>query len=318
MKLVLTIDVEEEGLFRGEYLTENVPTENVSRLRVLTPLFSGLGIRPTLLVTYPVACSHAQRDLLLELRETWGAEIGAHLHPWNTPPIKSLPFSEPVPSEWMPRELLKAKIETLMASLERMGVKSSSFRMGRFNLGPWMLDMLRESAVRVDSSVAPGREFYGGPRHLTAPSDPYFPDLADICVPGGAKILEVPITLVPVVTWAGPFLKALGRGRLASAKGISTLLQRLLFLPAQPAWTGFRRFKAAVRVHRRRGGKIVTVFFHSSELMPGGHPKHGSEGDIKRFLLKLERFFTWLRKDVAAESVTLSELGDAYARRSPL
>ncbi|MEW6669112.1 MAG: hypothetical protein AB1512_28205 [Thermodesulfobacteriota bacterium] len=314
MKLALTIDVEEEGLFRGRYPAGPAPVENVSRLRVLRPLFSELGIRPTLLVTYPVACSPAHGDLLLQLRDEWGAEIGAHLHPWNTPPMEPRPLPEPVPSESMPRELLRDKLQTLMESLERMGVKPSSFRMGRFNLGPGMLDLLREKAVRVDSSVAPGRAFPGGPRHLTAPSDPYFPDPEDVCIPGGSGILEVPITIVPLIPHAAAFLQAFARSHSIPGTRASTMVQRLLFLPAQPAWIGLRRLKAAVRLHRRRGGKVVTVLLHSSELMPGGYPGRKTEGDLSRFCAKLDRFLSWLRDEIGAEPMTLSDLWSDYAR----
>ncbi len=195
MKLVLTIDVEEEGLFTGRYPAGPVPTENVSRLRMLGPLFSRLGIRPTLLVTHAVASCRVHQELLLRLSEEWGAEIGAHLHPWNTPPIVAQPFPEPVPLEWMPRELLKAKLDTLLEAIGEMGVRPFSFRMGRFNLGPKMLTVLREKAIRVDSSIAPGREYPGGPGHLVASSDPYFPDPEDVCIPGASGILEAPITL---------------------------------------------------------------------------------------------------------------------------
>ena len=55
MKLVVTIDVEEEGLFSARYNHRDVPVNNVSSLARLDPVFSELGIRPTLLVSYQVA-----------------------------------------------------------------------------------------------------------------------------------------------------------------------------------------------------------------------------------------------------------------------
>jgi hypothetical protein len=73
--------------------------------------------------------------------------------------------------------------------------------------------------------------------------------------------------------------------------------------------------KASASLHRRKGGKVLSVFFHSSELLPGGYPAHKTEEDVRRFLLKLGRFLSWL-KDGGADPVTLSEVWDSYARRS--
>jgi len=83
-------------------------------------------------------------------------------------------------------------------------------------------------------------------------------------------------------------------------------------LPAQPAWTGLRRLKAAVRLHRSRGGTVLSVFFHSSELMPGGYPGHGTADDVRSFLDKLRGFFSWLREGVGVQSITFAGLRDKY------
>ena len=209
MKLAITIDVEEEGLFRGKYDSCNASVTNVSQLRRLDSIFLEWEIRPTLLITYPVVINETALNLLLELQERWKAEIGAHLHPWNTPPLQTLPHPEPVPSEFMPKELLKAKLETLMRCLSQRGIEPISFRMGRFNMGPRMFSVLQETGIKVDSSIAPMQRYYGGPDHLTAPTDPYFPDPVDPRRPGSSKILEVPLTTVPLTRNLGRYLQAL-------------------------------------------------------------------------------------------------------------
>ncbi len=170
MKLAVTIDVEEEGLFLGKYNSSDVPVSNVPALEKLDPLFRRWGIRPTLLVTYPVISHKPHQDLLSSLREKWSAEIGAHLHHWNTPPFESSPFPQPVPTELMPEELLRAKMENLLDAFRPTGLAPVSFRMGRFNMGPKMFSVLQRTGIRVDSSVAPTQKSYGGPDHRFAPS----------------------------------------------------------------------------------------------------------------------------------------------------
>jgi hypothetical protein len=314
MKLAVTIDVEEEGLFRGKYDFKDVPVTNVPELRKLDHIFGEWGIRPTLLVTYPVIRHAPHQDLLLRFRERWSAEIGAHLHHWNTPPFEPLPFPDPVPSELMPERLLEAKLENLLAAFEPIGVKPVSFRMGRFNMGPKMFSVLERSGIQIDTSIAPTQRSYGGPNHRYAPTDPYFPDPGDPCGPGSSRILEVPITILSLMPRLGLFLDRLRKRKPSSDKWVSWIPLHLSSLPAQPMWMGLRRLQAAVLLHRKRGGQVLTIFFHSSELMPGGCPEHPTERHVERFLDKLRRFFSWLYDEVSPEPLTLSELGDMYRR----
>ena len=71
MKLAVTIDVEEEGLFCGRYPNGDAPVTNVRRLERLSGLMSEFGIRPTLFVTWQVARHQALMDLLGNLCDGW-------------------------------------------------------------------------------------------------------------------------------------------------------------------------------------------------------------------------------------------------------
>lgn len=312
MKLVVTIDVEEEGLFSDCYDQHNNRVENVRHLVLLDSLFRQLDIRPTLLVTYPVINHAGNRSLMERLRRDWHAEVGAHLHPWNTPPLRRLPGKEPLPSEHIPADLLEEKLHRLLSSLRDADVVPTSFRMGRFNMGPRMFSVLERTDIRVDSSVAPMRLKYGGPDHLAANVDPYFADPSDPTRTGNSRILEAPVTILPVLPKLGRFLDGLRtRGRLP-ASWISWFAMNLGSFPAQPMWTGLNRLKAAARLHQLRGGKVLTIFFHSSELMPGGCPAHPTPRHVERFLGRLMAFLSWLRREIGVESVTLSELHPIY------
>ena len=56
MKLIVTIDVEEEGLFCGRCDQDNLPEEDVDYLRHPDLIFRDMDTNPTLLLTYPLAC----------------------------------------------------------------------------------------------------------------------------------------------------------------------------------------------------------------------------------------------------------------------
>lgn len=311
MKLAITIDVEEEGLFRGKYDSCNASVTNVSQLRRLDSIFMEWAIRPTLLITYPVVINENAINLLLELKERWKAEIGAHLHPWNTPPLQTLPYPEPVPSDLMSKELLKAKLETLLRCLSQRAIEPISFRMGRFNMGPRMFSVLQETGIEVDSSIAPMHRYHGGPDHLAAPTDPYFPDPMDPRRPGGSKILEAPLTTVPLTRNLGRHLQALDESLIPSA-WISWFAMYLGTLSVQPLGAGLRRMKAAALAHSARNGRVLTLYFHSSELIPGGSPELPTSKHVNRFLSQLRAFIAWLCLRMNAEPTTLSELGEFY------
>lgn len=317
MKLVVTIDVEEEGLFSGMYCARSVSATNVVGLGRLDGMFQRLGIRPTLLVSYQAAQEPAHREIIQRLTHKWEGEIGGHLHHWNTPPFASLPFPDPIPSEFMPEDLLAAKLGNLLNRLREMGANPVSFRMGRFNLGSKMLAILENAGISIDSSVAPMRSYYGGPAHLSAPTDPYFPARTAPSRPGDSKILEVPITIVPLFPKLGILLEALEASGRLPGKAISWFAMKLGSLPAQPFLTGLERLKTAVRLHRSRGGRVVTLFFHSSELVHGFSPQNKTSDDVNRFLWRLERFLSWLVTDMDAKPLTLAELATGFQKEAP-
>jgi len=315
MKLVVTIDVEEEGLFSNQYDSRNVSVKNVRELNKLDPVFKEWGVRPTLLVAYPVVSHDPHKDLLLKLAEKWNAEIGAHLHPWNTPPLEPSPYPEPVPSELIPRELLVAKLRTLMDEIRKLGVGPVSFRMGRFSMGPKVFSILEPAGIRVDSSIAPMSRYYGGPDHLSAMTEPYFPDPHDPLRAGTSSVLEVPMTILPLTRNLGLWLESLRAKSVLPEKWISWIAMNAGSIPIQPAWMGLRRLKAGVKLLQKRKGSVLTMFFHSSELMPGGYPHHPTVASIDRFVQKLAAFFAWLHSETAVESVTLSQLAESYRKK---
>jgi hypothetical protein len=251
MELAVSIDVEEEGLFTNRYDTGDAPVNNVGSLRLLDPVFRDYGIRPTLLVSYQVARSLYCRELLLELRDRWHGEIGAHLHPWNTPPLDRLPYPEPVPSELIPKDLLAAKLDALIGSISEMGVEPVSFRMGRFK---WASDTILEKTALRLIAVSPmrkisrtGSSFRPQTRKLpirpTAPGEPY---------------PEVPMTIVPDTGLGG----VLGISNRPPPFLDIVVCHEVCFHSCSAACSTLGRLKAGALLHRS-WERVLSVFFHS-------------------------------------------------------
>jgi hypothetical protein len=310
MKLVISIDVEEEGLFCGHYPRTPSGVTNVAELERLEFIPREFGLPLTLLVTYQVARDPAACQVLTQWRDCYKTEIGVHLHPWNTPPFLDLPDPEPVPSERLPRELLRDKFANLLSQIRtNLEVAPVSFRMGRFDAGPQVWGLLPEFGLAVDSSVAPLTPKGAEVGHFLAPADPFV-----LKVPGPKSLLEVPITMVPVLAGTPGFMMRLAAA-LPSAWG-RRLRNSFRYVGAagvQPAWYPLASMQLAARLHRRRGGQVLTMFFHSSELKPGASRLFPTEAAVQQFVGKIRMFLTWLMQTGPVQGVTLAELRD-YGR----
>lgn len=302
------MDVEEEGLFSGIYQRRSLRVENVRQLRRLEFIPDEFGLPLTLLTTYQVARDPVCREILTGWRDRWHAEIGAHLHHWNTPPFQDLPFIEPINSDFLPKPLLRAKLDTLLTELKNhMGVSPCSFRMGRFDLGKQVMSLLPEFGLRVDSSVMPLRRIAGSPDHFLAPCDPYLLQ-GDEDHHFGA-ILEVPLTQVGLFSTSRQTVHRVGCA-LPRDKGNLFFLayQHLAVVGIHPALFPLASMKCATRLHRMRGGQVLTMFLHSSELQPGATPSFRSRAAVERLTGKIRNYLTWLLRTERIQGLTLSSL----------
>jgi hypothetical protein len=95
-----------------------------------------------------------------------------------------------------------------------------------------------------------------------------------------------------------------GRGQDA----IFTAFRHIGVAGIHPAWFPLQSMKLAVRLHRARGGKVLNMFLHSSELKPGATPSFRTERAVNSLVEKIRRFLKWLVSTGPVEGVTLSEL----------
>jgi hypothetical protein len=311
MKLVISVDVEEEGLFSGQYPRTPPGVSNVAALNRLQFIPREFGFPLTLLVSYQVALDPGACRVLAHWQETYGAEIGVHLHPWNTPPFADLPYPEPIPSQLLPASLLRDKLAALVRQVQgSLGVTPRSFRMGRFDWGPRVMARLPEFGLRVDSSIVPLTAKSSNPEDFLAPADPF-----PLAVPGLAapQIIEVPLTMVPLMAGTPAMIMRLAAA-LPPAWG-RRLRDRFRYLGAvgvHPAWYPLASMQLAARLHRRRGGRVLTLFFHSSELQPGATRLFPTEAAANLLVGKIRIFLNWLSQTWTMEGATLSDLYEIY------
>ncbi len=178
--------------------------------------------------------------------------------------------------------------------------------MGRFDAGTQVWRLLPEFNLAVDSSVAPLTPKGAEAGHFLAPADPF-----GLEVPGqeGYKLLEVPVTMVPVLAGTPELMM-----RLAAVlppvwgRRLRDSFRYVGAVGVQPAWYPLASMQLAARLHRLRGGRVLTMFFHSSELKPGASRLFPTEAEVQRFVGKIRTFLTWLKQTGPVEGVTLAEL----------
>ena len=312
--LIVSIDTEEDN---WQPRRDGVTVDNIRELPRLDALFQGLGVRATYFTTYQVAICHWAAAILRELHGA-GAELGAHLHPWNTPPLDE-PF---VPRNTMlknlPAALQLAKLERLTATLrEAFGGRPVAFRAGRYGLGPDTVTALIRGGYRVDSSVTPfisWEEYDDGPTFIGAPIHQYrLAGDADVRIPQtGGALLELPLSVgynrPPSRAWASvyralsaPVLRPLHLRGIASRAGI---VKRIALSPetdsAADMLTLSRRLIDA-------GVRYLHLFLHSPSLSPGLSPFAPDRASVEGMYRSIASYVEGVGRVTSLRFVTVSE-----------
>ncbi|MDE6735237.1 MAG: glycosyl transferase family 1 [Desulfovibrio sp.] len=308
--VMISLDVEEEGLFTGLYPRKATGVRNVAWLRGLEPLLAR-GVKPTLFCAHSVFTDRSAWPVLEDLRDHHGAEIGAHLHYWNTPPLPPGPdVLDAVPTCELDQGLFAAKLESLFkAGRDFQGADIKAFRMGRWDIHKKHWPLLFEAGVEADASVRP---LYGmktpreGADHFSAPNQPYWMEH------GGRRMFEAPLTVVPLSRLAANLhmlpQNALGKKARAFMRHWNTMA----LLPAyHPLWS----LKLASRLCLSRGNALVMTW-HSSEMMPGGAPHMPDKAAVDGMLARIGAWIDWLRKHWDVRFVTLPELAAVWKEKN--
>src|SRR5438552_11160504 len=234
--LIVSVDTEEDN---WQPCREGVTIENIRELPRLDVLFQQLGVRATYFATYQVAIREWAAATLRQLR-TGGAEIGAHLHPWNTPPLEEplLPRNSMLKN--LPPALQLAKLERLTATLrEAIGARPVAFRAGRYGLGTDTITALIRCGYQIDSSVTPfvsWEAFDDGPTFVGAPLDIYrHGGGRDVRIPEpDGALLEFPVSSgysrAPFSVWNGVY-RMLAAGHAVGLASRVGLVKRILLSP---------------------------------------------------------------------------------------
>jgi hypothetical protein len=313
-ELLIVVDTEEEFDWSRPFSRTSISTRTIPAQARAHALYDRFGIVPTYVVDYPVATDPAAVRFLTALRDAGKAEIGAHLHPWVTPP-----FVEEVTTRNsyhcnLPPELERAKIAALTEAIVRsFGARPTIFKAGRYGYGAETGRALAELGYEVDCSLVPHTDFSGdgGPDFRGRPDRPHW-------LPEG--LLEVPLTVGFVGALPGLGAKAgwlfdsanAGRLRVPGLLARSGLVARARLTPeGTPAGEQCRLIAAMAA----RGHRTFSLTYHSPSLEPGHTPYVRVGADLDRFLHSIEQVLTFFRDTLGGRFTTLSQVYASEAAR---
>jgi hypothetical protein len=275
----------------------------VGVLERIHPLFQSMGAKPTYLLS-PELLRDAE---CVERLDALGAcELGTHLHGEMAEPGAFEPDETTFVQRDYPEAIERAKLTWLTDTYRAaFGRTPSSFRAGRFGIGPNTVPILESLGYAVDSSVTPHMDWSHVSPGLVfdkAPTQPYRPDARRPDIAGSSRLLEVPVTIrprtlsrVPVIgkhvepRWLRP-TKASGAALIALAR------------------------ETIDDERRRRPGKpvVLNAMFHNVEIVPGTSPYAKTDAEALQILGHLATLLEATRGD-GIQCVGLSDLPELIA-----
>ena len=311
-RLFLLVGIDTEGDNQWDAAARaNQRFENIYALPALHDLFARHAVRPTYVVTHPVATDPRSANVLAGLLERGDCEIGAHHHAWETPPFSVADVARHPYASMLPRAQFEAQLASLTAAIaSAVGRPPVSYRSGRFGFAAEHVAALEREGYLVESSVAP--LFYerhkGGPEFVDAPVEPYFLAYDSAVSPGSSNVLEVPVSAalnrrlphVVARAWARAPMNYRTK-RVLRAAG----LVRMRWL--RPSYSSIEEMRGLARDLARDEVPVLNLLFHSSEAIVGGSPYNRTQGELDAFLERLERFLAYAVTDLGASPVTFAE-----------
>lgn len=304
--LAVVIHTEEEFDWSLPHDRNATGVSHMGYIQRAQDIFDEFGIVPNYVVDYPIASTASAVAPLKEFADSGRALIGAHLHPWVSPPyLEEVNARNSYPGN-LPEALEREKLRLLTDRIaESFGAPPMTYLAGRYGFGPHTGAILEELGYQVDISPAATIDFSadGGPDYSGFTSHPYW------FVGKTRRLLGLP--------GSGAYVGFLRRGgtpvyrclthpllRRAKVSGLvarARLLERIRLSPEDYTYPEMRRLTLTLL---RDGLRVLVFSFHSPSVMPGGTPYVQSQGQLLQFLDKCRRYFEFFFRDLGGTTLT--------------
>jgi hypothetical protein len=303
MKLIVTIDAEEDNWAR--YSNTDNPVENIKRIVPLQQLFDRYGVKPTYLVTYPVATNLKSVAILKRILEEGKCEIGAHCHPWNNPPFEEELNNRNTMLCNLSEDLVFRKLCVLHEAIfKNFNMVPTSFRSGRWGFGSSVARALCGLGYGIDTSVTAYTNWniYHGPDYSRKDPRPYrFSPSSFLKEFEKGELLEVPATVgfLQKNFYLSNMISLVVNHYFFRSLRMSWILRKINLLNKvylSPEISNTEEMIALSRRMRSNGGICINLFFHSPSLLCGLTPFKKTNSQIS-LQQRLESFFQYSNEE---------------------
>lgn len=314
--LSVVIHTEEEFDWDQPHAREETGVEHMRHIGRAQDLFDAFAIVPNYVIDYPIASQPLGYETLRRYQDDGRALIGAHLHPWVSPPLsEEMSRAHTYPGN-LPRPLEYAKLEALTETIaQNFGRRPLTYLAGRYGNGPHSAAILEELGYEVDISVAPPIDYSGdgGPDYSGYTAQPFwFGEQRQLLgLPGGG-------CYAGWLRAAGaPFYRFITHPSLSWARlpAITSRLRAFERIRLSPEDYTLAEMQRMTRAMLEDGQRVFVFSFHSPSVHPGYTPYVRDEAGLKRFLDKTRAYFQWFMRDLDGQSLTPLQIKALLARQ---
>jgi hypothetical protein len=176
-RLFVVVDTEEEFDWAAPFSRRNTSVRAIRYIDRLQNVLSGYAIKPTYVVDFPIASQRDGYGPLKELASSDQARIGAHLHPWVTPPFDEELCARNSFGCSLGRALETEKIRVLRDEIaDAFDLAPTAYKAGRYGFGASTAAALESLNFTIDLSVNPRMNYLrdGGPSFEAFDTTPFF------------------------------------------------------------------------------------------------------------------------------------------------
>ncbi len=307
--LIVLIDAEEEFDWARAFDRSATGTTATRQLLEAQGMFESLGVHATYVVTHPVAADPESSSVMRQIATSPRVTIGAHLHPWVTPPFdEQVSVNNSYPGNLdgaLEREKLRCVCQAIQ---DNIGVQPRVYQAGRYGFGPRTARTLEELGFVVDFSPAPPFDYRveGGPNFSDHGVSPRW-------IGARREILSVPVTGAYV-----GFVQSRAHElyRLATHPGLKWARLPAIFsrlgaidrLRLSPEGFELSDMQRLTRVLLEREIGIFTLSFHAPSLLPGCTPYVRNLAERAEFLNRLRGYIEFFLGELGGESISPIEM----------
>ncbi len=317
-KLFVIVDTEEEFDWSKPFSRDEVGVTAIQDAERLQAVVEPHGVKPTYVIDFPVASTASSAKTLGAIARRGGCHIGAHLHPWVSPPHTEVVSARASYACNLGADLERDKITRLKDTIEeRVGVTPRSYKAGRYGFARSTAATLEALGFDLDLSVSPHLDHSGdgGPSFAGFSVQPGFFGQSrrllevpcTIGFVGSARKIGAPLHRAASADWLRP-IRAVG---LLSRSG---MLNKIML---SPEGSTLEEMKALTRTLYADGLRAFSFTFHSPSLKPGCTRYVRTENERDAFLNTIDDYCQFFLRELGGVPGTPADYFDSLTKGQP-